>query len=640
MGRRMSHLYLRGRVWYFRHDVPQDIQPLVGRKTSWQHSLKTGDYALATVKAAAHLEHYKREVLRLRRVVVAGIDTKATELVEKAFDRLARSHGSLDKAIEIELDSVALTVRSSWSRDDARQVEREQLGEEISPDWEYGAGPIDLFGGEHGQNLFKVRAGVFENNPATAGLVYQELAAALLERGMFERLGYQVGCIGYESPLVDVMTPLGFDAVARAYLKRLAGHCFTSHPDNLREAISPVLGRPVSASPSAMIAAGASATVQAVVPRSGHTLQDAFQLWKQRKGISPGEHHKTADEFATAIARFERLCGVSDVGAVTKALIKSYRDQVSQLPFRPGKAIASLPPKDQIALAHEQKLPTLSPPTVGKHVTAIRSILGEAVEAGWIDDNPAMGIVVDGARWQGTERDHFSDDDMRLIYTSPLMTDPDACSDTMFWILFLAPFHGSRPGEFCKLKSDEIVRDGGEWLMRIRADRRRRKVSIDDIVTRPRRQKTLSSIRDVPIHWIVAEGGFLAFADHRRRQGSEWLFDDLVPDKYGDRYKYLSRQINDVLRELGITHPDKSFYSTRHSMKREGRRQRIPMENMSQMTGHARGSVGERYGQGTPGDILKEDMDRLEFRSVDWDPVVACALARVRRLSAHQELVA
>lgn len=89
-------------------------------------------------------------------------------------------------------------------------------------------------------------------------------------------------------------------------------------------------------------------------------------------------------------------------------------------------------------------------------------MLTEAVGAGWITASPAAGITVDGARWEGTERNHFSDDDMRLIYTSPLMTDPDACSDTMFWILFFAPFHGSRPGEHCKLKPHEIVLDGGE----------------------------------------------------------------------------------------------------------------------------------------------------------------------------------
>ncbi len=73
----------------------------------------------------------------------------------------------------------------------------------------------------------------------------------------------------------------------------------------------------------------------------------------------------------------------------------------------------------------------------------------------------------------GDERDHFSDEDLRLIYTSPLMTDPDACDDTMFWSLFLAPFHGSRPGEHCKVKPQDIVFEDERWIMRIRRDRRK-----------------------------------------------------------------------------------------------------------------------------------------------------------------------
>lgn len=643
MGRRMSHLYLRGRIWYFRHDVPEDIQPLVGRKTSWQHSLKTGDYALATARAAVHLEHYKREVLRLRRLIVAGIDTKATELVEQAFDRLARSHGSLDKAIEIELDSVALTVRSSWSHDDARQVEREQLGDEISPDWEYGAGPIDLFGGEHGQNLFKVRAGVFENNPATAGLANQELAAALLDRGMFEQLGYQVGCIGYESPLVDVMTPLGFDAVARAYLKRLATHRFATHHAQLRDAIAHMVGAhgTTYATSGQAPSNGAEMTVRPVPAQPGYTLSGALQLWRARRGLKPGDADKTSDEFSTYLNRFELLFGIDDVTAITPALVKAFRDKVSQLPRRPKAEIASLPLDKQIAVAHKQELVTLAPATINKHVVAIKAVLGEAVEAGWIAFNPAQGVTVKDSRWTGSERQSFGDDDLRQIYTSPLMTDPAACSDTMFWILLLAPFEGTRPGECCKLKVNEIVRRDGHWVLSIRADRQRGRMKVDGIVTRPRRQKTKSSIRDVPLHKIIEESGFIDFVDYRRQQGGEWLFGDLVADKYGDRYKYLSREINEALRELGVTGDfDKAFYSTRHSMKDEGRRQRIADQNLDRLTGHAAGNIGARYGSGAPIDVLKEDIDRLEFKSVEWDAVIACGQERVRRLRAELGLAA
>lgn len=439
--------------------------------------------------------------------------------------------------------------------------------------------------------------------------------------------------MAYDSDEVDIASKPAFQAVARAYLQRLASHEFTSWPTDIREALAPIAQ--ASASAPTSTAAPPITTARQPEPALGRTLYAAFDLWKTRKGITGAD--KTADEFATAIKRFELLCGTVDIAAITPDMVRQFRSLVAQLPFRPAKDVKALAPVRQIAVAHERGLPTLSPPTVGKQVAGVRAMLTEAVEAGWIATNPAAGITVDGARWEGTERDHFSDDDMRLIYTSPLMTDPDACGDTMFWILFLAPFHGSRPGEHCKLKPHEIVRDGGEWLMRIRADRRRRKVDADAPVTRPRRTKTKSSIRDVPIHWIVEEGGFLDLAAHQRARGAEWLFDDLEANKYGDRYKCLSREINDALRRLGITDPDKAFYSTRHTMKREGRRWRIATQNLDQLAGHAAANVGDRYGQGVPVDILKDDIDRLEFRSVPWDDVVACAKQRVARATSTRD---
>ena len=328
--------------------------------------------------------------------------------------------------------------------------------------------------------------------------------------------------------------------------------------------------------------------------------------------------------------RFEDLIGTKPVTAITAGDVRTYRDLCAKLPSRVKKSIKALPAKEQIKIAAAQKLPKLSPPSVGKHVAAIKALLSVAKEYEWVPVNVAEGITVEGARHTGTERDHFNDHEMALIYNSRLMTDPDACSDTMFWILFLAPFHGSRPGEHCQLKPHEIVQEEGDWIMRFRADRHVQQ-NEDGTPQARRRLKTLQSQRDVPLHWIVLEGGFLDFVAVQQARRAPWLFDDLKPAKYGNRYTYLSRTINDELRRLGITDTDKAFYSTRHSMKREGRRRRIPDRNLDQAAGHAPATSGQRYGQGVPIDILKEDMDRLEFRSVNWDAVVHCARARVAR---------
>lgn len=633
MGRRMSHSHKRAtsRNAWFRMDVPKDIRHLAG-KTSWQHSLSTAEPNLAAQRRAAWSSHYKGEVIRLRMLLTQQAQQSADVLVDEALNKLASFSRSMDLAVASELQKLASIVRSSWSNAHAQAVERQHLGEVWTSLLDPEPPEIPSIDDDEERRRFQLRAEILESNAATSGIVYQELARELLARGVYEPLHFAISYLPYLVPAIDLSTKASYDRIAHAYLSRLAEHTFASWPVGIREALRPVVIPPTTNSPvptSTEASPALFATTSALVPNSHHTLSEAFDLWRRRKRITGKD--KTADEFAKAIARFEELSSTSAIEAITPAMVRTFISLVEQLPFRPKKAVSALPLTEQIALAHAKALPTLSPPTVGKQLTALRAILSVAKDAGWISSNPAQGISVEGAAWEGDERDHFSDEDMRRIYASPLMTDPDACDDTMFWVLFLAPFHGSRPGEHCKLKPTEIVQDDGEWVMRFRRDRRIRPTAASTSETRPRRQKTRSSVRDVPIHWILLEAGFAEFARLQRDCVAEWLFDDLEADKYGDRYKYLSRRINDALRKLGIHEPDKSFYSTRHTMKREGRRLKIDNQSLDQLTGHAPVSVGGRYGQGSPTETLKADLDRLEFRSVPWDDVVLCAHKRLQR---------
>lgn len=74
-----------------------------------------------------------------------------------------------------------------------------------------------------------------------------------------------------------------------------------------------------------------------------------------------------------AIRRFEELIGTKPVTAITPRAIRSFRDQCFKLPARVKKRIKALPANEQVGLAAEQKLPTLSPPSVGKQVPATKS---------------------------------------------------------------------------------------------------------------------------------------------------------------------------------------------------------------------------------------------------------------------------
>lgn len=141
----------------------------------------------------------------------------------------------------------------------------------------------------------------------------------------------------------------------------------------------------------------------------------------------------------------------------------------------------------------------------------------------------------------------------------------------------------------------------------------------------------MAAYRDIPVHWILIEAGFLDFVEKQRAVGAQWLFDDLTSNKHGDRTKAASQRIIRRLRALGILEEEKVFHSFRHDMKRAARGMKEEIADL--IAGHAPESVGRQYGAGAELNILKEAVDMIDYELVDWDPVIRVARARVDRLS-------
>ncbi len=644
---RVAGLYRhpKSKMWWFRMVVPERYRLAAGKR-EWKHSLETSDESEARLRHAEKLAEIRRYITGLDAQAATSIGDRADEIVARGMAALARSNivhqatiglnidmaRGCDNVVYAMLKVLSFRVRLGWGGKHAAAAQRQRFSaidpdaEDDTPDFEPDLAPVTGSGfqtPDH-RKLASAQIEAFEGQPSYQGAAFREVARGLLAARDWKAAAFEAQLVSHAAGMPLATRGALFEAIAGRVLRQLAEHRFTHWPED-----ADLVLNPMTTAMGAYLTEQASSAPQPTDPPD-RSLRALYALWREQRRLAEDEALKSADEWLLAVRRFEDLIGTKPVTAITTRDIRSFRDQCFKLPSRVKKSIKALPAKEQIALAAVQKLPTLSPPSVGKHVAAIKALLSVAKEYEWVPVNVAEGITVEGARHTGTERDHFNDEEMARIYNSPLMTDPDACSDTMFWILFLAPFHGSRPGEHCQLKPSEIIQEEGDWIMRFRSDRKQQRD--EDGAPQPRRHlKTLQSQRDVPLHWIVLEGGFLDFVAIQKARGAPWLFEDLKPAKYGDRYTYLSRTINDVLRRLGITETDKAFYSTRHSMKREGRRRRISDRNLDQAAGHAPATTGQRYGQGVPIDVLKEDMDRLEFRSVNWDAVVHCAQMRVAR---------
>ncbi len=184
--------------------------------------------------------------------------------------------------------------------------------------------------------------------------------------------------------------------------------------------------------------------------------------------------------------------------------------------------------------------------------------------------------------------------------------------------MLLAPFTGCRLEELGKLRPGNVKTDDGIPYIAIEPDRLRVREEQDGPA---KRMKTASAKRDIPLHPIIIEAGFLDLVAKRKGEGKKWLFPKLNTNKYGSRTQRLSRVMNDFLNNIGLSDPELVFYSFRHTGKR-AIRGKAPAEIVDLLFGHANGSVSALYGRGADMQVLRAAVEKISYPEVDWTAVI------------------
>ena len=261
------------------------------------------------------------------------------------------------------------------------------------------------------------------------------------------------------------------------------------------------------------------------------TISEVFEAWADTR---PLEQAKLVDEWRKAVSRFVALWGDVEVAAITDEMVEGYRDALQALPSRARKDIAALPILDQIRIAREERLACLSGPTVAKSVSGLRVVLKFAKEKlKMIRTNPATLVPVANSKSKTNARLPFNEAELATIFSSPMMTDPNERSNDEFWCTFLAPLTGLRPEEMATCRPRNVKCGRGIAYISVELDP---KDVRDEITARGEANKTgktESSFRDVPIHWLLIEAGFLDFVERLcgiqpRPDGTLW-FTGLTP---------------------------------------------------------------------------------------------------------------
>lgn len=629
-------------IYHFRKAIPEKLRAAAGKR-EWKVSLGTRDSKEA-------LQALRRENVTFLRMISQWEDSLAYGArvdADKIFDNwlaarvsanyegtrnisyIPTSQQSLDNVVWGTLELFVYLLRAEWGGKYKQDAYREMGvtdgdaedvdgldNDQIDTDW-LNIAPSK----ENDRKSLMVRAKVLGRHHRLKALGYQEFAKVALRARDWTAVNGLVFII-LEGEDIDHKSPSWesvFNRIAERLLDLLATHSF-AHVDHELAAM--------------LSSSNSSEPVLDPMPKSDSqaTLYDLLERWQQNR--EKGASDKSYDEWKLAIKRFESIHPGLAVSQITRAHVVEFRNTIAKLPARPPRAMRERSVSEQIEWMQNEtkdsRATTLSAPSVNKHVAAIRSMLQIAVEDGELQVNAAAKVKVRGSRHTGKSRDQLYDADLTKLYAGPLMIDPDACDDETFWFLAVAPFLPIRPGEHAQLTPNDFMMMSGIKCIKIRKG-----MTEDNLAEKT--TKTDISVREVPLHEILIAMGFYELATIRKSQGAYWLHPDLkVERKYGDRFKVLSQHINRTLRKFDILGPRQSFYSTRHNLKFALREANVRRSTGNELTGHTSAHVGDTYGDGHSIHTLKEDMDKLRYDNIDWDPVIECAHTRLKRLRPNK----
>ena len=581
----MTYLWRHGSgVYYFRRAVPDELRAIIG-KTMVKQSLRTKDVA---------------EAKRLAHPIAMQTEGDFQAARER---RSAQPRTDLSEAERAHL--VATYLHQRLAEDEAARVD----------------------GSKEDDDLYKSLKAQVEAQGGTAGFTDEEAAAPIgLSKRAYHKIAEAVEIVLPElremlargdtrivADDVDAFLEIegiNLDRTSPAY--RRLSYDFLRAAIKANEAIANRHeGQDIETPPApAPLAASRILPVKA----NGIDLLTMFDNWVEER--KPPE--KTVLDFTTAIRRFTELHGNLAVHDVTKVHVRTYKDALQRLPRSCSGRMRQMTLPEVLAHLEQHPSPgsTLSAGTINKALGALQTVFGWIEAQGYMDEhpnwsNPAARIKLHNPAKDDDNRLPYDTEDLKAIFGSAVFRDRErpqgGAGEAAKWLPLIALFTGARLEEIGQaLTSDVKHEDGIDYLDINTLDRRAGK-----------RVKNRSSRRKLPFHPELIRCGLLAYIEERRQAGDERLFPALRPSVSGQMTGNWSKWWARYTDDLGITDHRKVFHSFRHTFKRACRAARIEEELHDALTGHTTASVGRKYGDGVPLEVLAEAVAKVSYKELD-----------------------
>ena len=262
-------------------------------------------------------------------------------------------------------------------------------------------------------------------------------------------------------------------------------------------------------------------------PEVGQTLSQAREKWIEL--FSPKK--KARDDNKIYVDAFIAIYGDLPVAAVTRKMIRDFRDLLKQRPRNMPNEVAKLPLKDQVAWGQRQEdCRLITAQTVNaKGIGSLSAIMEAAIREDHIEINPCRKQLLP-VKGHALDRAPYDVEDLNRIFASPIYVEDERWigggGEAQFWFPLIGLFAGGRLEEIGQLLVEDVRTNGKVVYFDF--------ITIDDEAetagTKPEDKdlKTPSARRQIPVRPFLIEIGFLRYVAKMKAAGFRRLFPHLV----------------------------------------------------------------------------------------------------------------
>lgn len=346
---------------------------------------------------------------------------------------------------------------------------------------------------------------------------------------------------------------------------------------NYREAVSKGFGKRAEILSGAVYAAETAAPLPdrpQGISSPALSLQDLHLRWQAAK--------QTSDDSSRACLRairlFEEFSGSVQVTRINRDMGDKFRSWLQQQPT--------------------------SSKTARDRLNWVKCLLKFAFEdLELIPKNPWRGLDIK-TRTE-SPRQPWSDEFLSKLFSHRIWSeqwlplDKKAGGLAAYWIPLLALYSGARCSELCQLRTEDIKKESGVWVIQIH----------DGDSTQ--RIKSIAARRTIPLHDELLRLGFVQYCESIT-QGSLWP--DL-PKREGKAGGFFSQFFGELRAELGIP-PSMDFHSLRHSARTNLVCAGVAESVIDNLLGHVgTGSIGAKVYSHFSNDLLQKAINCLPIFS-------------------------